>query len=96
MFDSTPNSQHDNLNKAKKMKEQKNLNIAPKDVKNKWADNENSGLLRSYYSTNVNRPHPLPQNYNFTLFNDLLLTLVARRNFINRFFFHIKNTNSSH
>lgn len=41
MFDSTPNSQH-NLNKAKKMKKQKNLNIAPKDVKNKWADNENS------------------------------------------------------
>lgn len=93
MFDSTPNSQHDNLNKAKKMKEQKNLNIAPKDVKNKWADNENSffkimdekktsnRLLRSYYSTNVNRPHPLPQNYNFTLSNDLLLTLVARRNF---------------
>lgn len=35
MFDSTQNSQHDNLNKAKKMKEQKNLNIAPKDVKNK-------------------------------------------------------------
>lgn len=68
MFDSTPNSQH-NLNKAKKMKKQKNLNIAPKDVKNKWADNENSffkwkkktssHLLRSYY--NVNRPHPLPK-----------------------------------
>lgn len=74
MFDSTPNSQH-NLNKAKKMKKQKNLNIAPKDVKNKWADNENSffkmkkkpsnHLLRSYYNTNVNRPHPLPKNYYF-------------------------------
>lgn len=52
-------------------------------------------LLRTYY-TNGNRPHPLPKNYNFTLSNDLLLTLVARRNFKNRFFFHIKNTNSSH
>lgn len=35
IFDSIPNAQHENLNKAKKMKEQKNQNIAPKDAKNK-------------------------------------------------------------
>lgn len=46
-------------------------------------------LLRTYY-TNGNRPHPLPKNYNFTLSNDLLFTLVAKRNFKNRSFFHIK------
>lgn len=93
MFDSIPNAQHENLNKAK--------------PKTKWADNENcfflililkkssKQLLRTYY-TNGNRPHPLPKNYNFTLSKDLLLTLVARRNFKNRSFFILKKTNSSH
>lgn len=37
MFDSIPNAQHENLNKAKKMKEQKYENIAPKDAKNKMS-----------------------------------------------------------
>lgn len=53
-------------------------------------------LLRTYY-TNGNRPHPLPKNYNFTLSKDLLLTLVARRNFKNRSLFVLKKKpNSSH
>lgn len=88
MFDSIPNAQHENLNKAKpknKMSWQWKLFFFFILILKK----SSKQLLRTYY-TNGNRPHPLPKNYNFTLSKDLLLTLVARRNFKNRSLFHIK------